>query len=295
MSGTDASSGARAGMVAAVRERLVFGFNTFYGDLLSSVAKSDDLVKKRLKKGYRVLDRKSDAYLLDFYKSAKALGTLERVFGEDEGCEEDERVAGLLVARGLRFGELPAGEFPAVRLLCAVAWLFGELCDAAEEREEDREAAVTAVNELFERLVESVSRIQAGLPWGSGLEGLVDEEARGVFRATLTRLAGAGAGSGGPSRLSEEEVGSVSSAFDMMKCTKLGSIVQEISESIDRDTLKQAMDSGDLLGEGNMDMMGTLFKKVSGAISGRLQSGEISQDDLLRETSSLMSSMKGLM
>jgi hypothetical protein len=87
----------------------------------------------------------------------------------------------------------------------------------------------------------------------------------------------------------------VTSAFDMMKCSKLGSIVQEISESIDKDKLRRAVESGDMTGENNMEMMGNLFKQVSGAITGKLQSGEISQEDLLKETSSLMASMKGVM
>ena len=155
--------------------------------MLSSIAKSDDLLKKRLKKGYRVLDRKSDVYMVDFYRSAKEREVFGRVF--DDGLEDDDALAGLMVARGLKFKEIPSAEFPTVRLLCAFAWLFGELCSAAEEPEGEREAAVTAVNELFERLIEGVSRIQSGLSWGSGLDGLVDDEARDIFRATFTKLA----------------------------------------------------------------------------------------------------------
>eukprot|EP00873_Tetraselmis_striata_P033794 jgi/Tetstr1/454058/TSEL_040977.t1 len=293
--------------VSAVRERLVYGFNTFYGDLLASLARADAMIKKRLKKGYRVLDRKSDAYLVEFHRSAKESGALGRVFDTDG--DGDAGVAELQVARGLRYRDIPPGEFPTVRLLCAFSWLFGELCAAADEAdtdEADREAAVTAVNELFERLVESVSRIQAGMPWGTGLEGMVDDEARDVFRATLSALAGAtrasvadaagaaaATGEAVSSKLNQGDMDAMASAFDMMKCSKLGSIVQEISESIDKDELRRAVESGDLLCGNNVDLMGNLFKQVSGAITGKLMSGEISQEDLLRETTSLMSNMKG--
>lgn len=298
-------SQSQSNVTPAVRERLVYGFNTFYGDMLSSIAKSDELLKKRLKKCYRVLDRKSDAYLVDFYRSAKENEVFGRVF--DDGNEGDDGLAGLMVARGLKYGDVPEAEFPTVRLLCAFAWLFGELCSAAEEPEEDREAAVTAVNELFERLIEGVSRIQSGLSWGSGLEGLMDDEARDIFRATFTKLAdaarenassaasaapgGAGAGAGAGAGDPDEIAG----AFDMMQCSKLGSIVKEISESIDKDALRQAVQSGDMLSGNNVDMMSNLFKQVSGAITGKLQSGELDQDDLLRETTQLMGSMKGMM
>lgn len=308
---------AAATTTAAVRERIVFGFNTFYGDLLASVAKSDDLLKKRLKKNYRVLDRKSDGYLVDFHRSAADLDTLGHIF--DDGCEEDDSVANLQVARGLRYKEISPAEFPTVRLLGAFAWLFGELCAAsAEDDGEDRDSAVVAVNELFERLIESVSRIQGGLSWGSALEGMVDDEARDVFRSTLSKLAetsrgnaaeasrgiaaggepAVGDGAAGAdiaSRLNDMDVDAMTNAFDMMKCSKLGSIVQQISESIDKDQLRQAVESGDMMGENNMEMMGNLFKQVSGAITGKLQSGELSQEDLLKETTSLMASMKGVM
>lgn len=300
-------------VTSAVRERLIFGFNTFYGDMLASIAKSDDLLKKRLKKGYRVLDRKSDVYLVDFYRSAKEREVFGRVF--DDGNEEDEALGGLMVARGLKFKEIPEAEFPTVRLLCAFAWLFGELCTASEEPEEDREAAVTAVNELFERLIEGVSRIQSGQSWGSGLDGLVDDEARDIFRATFTKLSEASranvsaavatkdddnaavatASASAMGGLSEKDVDAMTSAFDMMKCSKLGSIVQEISDSIDKDALRKAVESGDMMSGANADMMGNLFKQVSGAITSKLQSGELDQDDLLRETTSLMGSMKGVM
>ncbi len=275
-----------AAQAAAVRERIVFGFNTFYGDLLSSLAKSDPLMKKRLKKNYRVINRKSDSYLMDMHQSAKECGALGEVFRECPG----EALDGLMVARGMKFADIPKAELPTVRLLCAFLWLFGELCAATEEPEEDRETAVTAVNELFERLIESVSRIQAGYPLGDGLDGLVDEEARDIFRATLTNLAAATQHH--PEKIGANDVDAMASAFDMMKCSKLGSIVQEISESIDKDELRKAVESGNMMSEGSVEMMSSLFKKVSGAITSKLQNGELSQEDLLRETTNLMNSMR---
>ena len=41
--------------------------------------------------------------------------------------------------------------------------------------------------------------------------------------------------------------------------------------------------------------MGDLFRQVSGAITSKLQSGEISNEDLVAETMSLMTSVKGMM
>lgn len=293
------TTAAAATTSSAVRERLVYGFNTFYGDLLSSVSKADETLKKRLKKCYRVLDRKSDAYLLDFYKSATESAALSKLFDDD--CLGSDSVNDLQVARGMRLKELPASEFPTVRLLAAFAWLFGELCSAAEiTAEGEKEGAVVAVNELFERLVESVSRIQGGLSWGAALDGMVDDEARAVFRSTLSKLAEASGavakgGATASSALSDKEVDDMTSAFDMMNCSKLGSIVQEISNGIDKEQLRKAVESGDLMGEKNMNMMGKLFRQVSAAITGKLQSGEISQEDLLKETSTLMSSMKGVL
>ena len=271
---------------AAVRERIVFGFNTFYGDMLSGLAKSDPLMKKRLKKNYRVINRKSDSYLMDMHQSAKECGALGEVFRDPPG----ESLGGLMVARGMKLADIPETHLPTVRLLCAFLWLFGELCSASEEPEEDRETAVTAVNELFERLIESVSRIQSGYPWGDGLDGMVDEEARDIFRSTLTNLAAAA--SPPQAKVGANDIDAMASAFDMMKCSKLGSIVQEISESIDKEELRKAVESGNMMSEGSVEMMSSLFKKVSGAITSKLQNGELSQEDLLRETTNLMTSMR---
>lgn len=280
------------------RDSLVYGFNTFYGELLSAIAKTDDLIKKRLKKNYRVLDRKSDSYLVEFYNGAKACGALAVAF--EAGADESEAVLELQIAKGLKFKEVSKDEaFPTVRLLCAIAWLFGELCAVADvEDEGERDSGVFAVNELFQRLVESVSRISAGLPWGDALDGMVDEEARDIFRATLGGLADnkkklaaltTTGGCGG-----DRAMESMSDAFDMMKCSKLGSIVQEISRSIDQEKLRQAVESGNLLSGDNMAVMGDLFKQVSGAITSKLHSGELSNEDLIKETANIMSGMKGM-
>lgn len=258
------------------------------------MSKADEELKRRLKKCYRVLDRKSDTYLLDFYKSATAGSALSKVFDDD--CLANESVVNIQVARGMRIKELPDSEFPTVRLLASFAWLFGELCAASDIPDEhEREDAVIAVNELFERLIESVSRIQNGMSWGSALDGMVDDEARMVFRSTLSKLAEASSAPAprpASGSLSDNDVSAMSRAFDMMNCSKLGSIVQEISSGIDKEQLRKAVESGDLLGENNMNMMGNLFRQVSAAITGKIQSGEISQEDLIKETSTLMSTIR---
>lgn len=274
------------------RDSLVYGFNTFYGELLSSIVKTDELIKKRMKKNYRVLDRKSDTYLLDFYKATKECGALASVF--EAGGEESDAVLELQIARGLRFKEVSKETaFPTVRLLCAIAWLFGELCASSDETEvSDKESGVFAVNELFQRLVESVSRIQMGLSWGDALDGMVDEEAREIFRSTLSCIAENTAREQPADHAKSIE--SMTDAFDMLKCSKLGSIVQEISRSIDQDKLRKAVESGNLLGGENMDIMGDLFRQVSGAITSKLHSGELSNEDLIKETANIMTGMKGL-
>jgi hypothetical protein len=303
--------------VFVVRERLVFGFNTFYSDFLAVLAKSDDVIKKRLKKHYRLINRKSDEYLISFHKSASDTKAFQHVF--DDGANMADCSAGdLQVARGLKYRDLPDGISSTilahVRTLSAMAWIFGELCEAAtgEEGEVDEEA-IRAVNELFERFMESIHSVQIGKSWGAALDGIVDDEARAVFRSTLTSFTalqrGPDSSDGEEDKnnkdddatLTDQDTETMKNAFDMMKCSKLGNIVQEISESIDKDKLKKAVDGG-VNAEGqidpsnmNMDLMGDLFRQVSGAITNKLQSGEISNEDLVSETMTLMNSVKGMM
>nr|WRJ69743.1 hypothetical protein TetV2_00294 [Oceanusvirus sp.] len=317
--------------VSAVRERLVFGFNTFYSDFLAVLAKNDDAIKKRLKKHYRVINRKSDEYMIAFHKSCAETEAFSTIFDDEanpEGCSSGD----LLVARGLKYRDLPSSisrvVLAHVRTLSALAWIFGELCDAAESGEsgeatEEGEAAVQAVNELFERFMESIAAVQMGKSWGAALDGMVDDEARAVFRSTLTsftalqrggelededdddegrgRSRTEGEGEGEDEGITEHDKETMINAFDMMKCSKLGSIVQEISESIDKEKLKKAVEAGVGTQGGidpsnmNMDMMGDLFRQVSGAITSKLQSGEISNEDLVSETMTLMNSVKGMM
>lgn len=270
-------------LAQSAKERIVFGFNTFYSDFLSGLAKSSDAMRRRLKKNYRVVDRKSDAYLIEFWRSAKSSGALAAVF--DEGASmSTPQVSAMSLAKALHGSDVPESEFPAVRLLCAVAWLFDELVAACEEPEEDaKESGAAAVSDLFQRLISSVSAVHSGQPWGDALDGVLDESARGVMRATLASLAEGGS--------AVRADAAAADAFDMLNCSKLASLVRDISESVDKEELRGAIESGDLTGPGSMDVMGKLFRQVSSAISEKIKTGEISQQDLVAETSRILGAL----
>jgi hypothetical protein len=116
--------------LAAARDRLVFAFNTFYSEFISSLSRRDDHLKRRLKKHYHVMNRRSDEYMTWFHGEAAA--ALPAVF-DDAAYAADEGVQGTQVARGLRVKDLGGDAKADVRLLCAIAWMFGKLLKVRED------------------------------------------------------------------------------------------------------------------------------------------------------------------
>ena len=290
------------------RGKLVYAFNTFFGDFLNHAKTVDDTIKKRLRKRYRVIDRSANAILLEFCKEAKKAGVYEAVA---ETCSPDKMletpaVLDMHVAQAMPLGDVIAKADEAtksavlgdVAMMCGVSRLYDELCDEVEG-----ESAV--LEALFERLMEAIAMSNDGRAYEPAFKGIVDDEISGLFRGILHRVAGAS-----PCAVAREGGGGVGGVGDVgagmeeimtqMKNSKLGEIAEEISQTIDKDKLAEAFSGGDgmesviqgLMTGQNVGMIGDLVQQVGDKINAKLQNGDMKEEDLLKDAFSLMGKMK---
>lgn len=300
------------------RGKLVYAFNTFFGDFINHVKNVDATIKKRLKKKYRVIDRSANGILLDFCKEAKKAGVYEVIADTSDpdrmletGAVLDMHVAQAMPLRDIlekADADLARTVLGDVAMMCGVARLYDELCDEVAGDDVVLEA-------LFERLMEAIAMANEGKPHEQAFKGIVDDEILGLFRGILHRAGGGacgagelvagaagrgGEGDGGDgSEGSGQSVG-MEDILTQMKNSKLGEIAEEISQSIDKEKLAAAFSGGagiesviqGLMTGQNVGMIGDLVQQVGDRINAKLQSGSMKEEDLLKDAFSLMGKMK---
>jgi hypothetical protein len=299
-----------------LRDKLVYAFNTFFGDFLTNAKNVDESIKKRLKKKYRVIDRSSNAILLDFCKAAKSSGIYDiiRDVSEPDKLLDTESVLSMHVAQAmplkdvLQFAKDDTKKciLSDISLLCGVCSIYDELCD------EDH-SDTSVLQSFFENLMEAVENVTSGINSYSDVDimkSIVDDDVRDLFVGILARVHRSKSESNNKNGKSpvyndnSENVNPKSNEMEdileQMKSSKLGEIAEEISKTIDKDKLAQAF-SGEngmenmiqgLMSGKNVGMIGELIQQVGDKINKKLQDGDMKEEDLLKDAFSLMGRMK---
>lgn len=320
---TDAASAAFARN--STKSRLVFGFNTFFVEFLIFVKGSDDSMKRRIKKAYRVIDRKSDSYLVWLSRAvATAPEKYAKVLCDPENSAADvlDSATGLQIAEGISVSEVwmkresrSAGWLASlalhVRLLAFVARLFAELCD------EDSIGHPRFLDDLFSRAVTGVGAASSGAQWDHVLKDIIDDDVRAglecVMRSAEECRDKGDAESGSSSSVAKaygeiRDAGMVGgaagleAALESLKDSSLGKIAMELSESVDKDALRKELMGGDggieavlkglMTGE-STGMIGAMLSKVSGVVAGKMEDGSLNLEELMRDASKVMGAFNG--
>jgi hypothetical protein len=299
-----------------LRNKLVYAFNTFFGDFLINAKNVDETIKKRLKKKYRVIDRSSNAILIDFCKSAKSSGVYEilRDTSEPDKLLETDSVLSMHVAQAMPLKDILnfATEDSKKSILSDISLLCG-VCSIYEEFGDEVKSDTDVLETFFENLMEAVEKVTSGNSSYSDksiLKSIIDDDVRDLFIGILARVSRSKLAKDkkeGKKTICDKNNENVSSKTDemedileQMKSSKLGEIAEEISKTIDKDKLAQAF-SGDngmenmiqgLMSGKNVGMIGELIQQVGDKINKKLQDGDMKEEDLLKDAFSLMGRMK---
>lgn len=284
--------------MTTLKEKLIYAFNTFFGDFINHAKTSDDTIKKRLKKRYRVIDRSANAILLEFCEEASKADVYDALSKTDTDPFSESNVLDMHVAKAMPLKDvldkcdwdLGKKVKSDVCVMCGIAKLYSEYCE--ENHDED-----VTIDVMFERFVRSVDRAQMGLSYDELLRDILDDEMTALFRGILVRIS--------PEERDIESVDEEGSGMDnilsQMKNCKLGEIAEEISQTIDKEKLSQAF-SGEkssmedivknLMSGENAGMIGDLVQQVGDKITKKIQAGDIREEDLLKDAFNLMGKMK---
>lgn len=260
-------------------EKTVFVFNKFYTCLIKDIKKNtSDELKATVRKNYKAIDKLSTEYVEFFIES----------FG---GVFSGE-VEGKLVLKDIKAGEvLSAIKDDADKdvfwnyyyILAVLALVYKEHKAAGDNEDAKKEADI-----LTHSVLEILNKKQKGEPVKEEIDSILHDDIQDlVGKIKQVKIEAAP---------QDTEENPFMGMFKGMENSKICSLAQEISQSIDVGDLKidSSEDIMKLLDfSSSNNIMGDIIKKVSGKMHEKMSSGELNQEDLFGEAMGLIGKLGG--
>lgn len=309
---------------------LNYAFNGYLAEILRAVTMSDETIKARMRKRkYRVVDRHTDEHLAFLAaglagEAGAGPAAVDRFLATREAVDLASSDAPLLppateLASGLGLAEAstalrraraalmtPAQLETRVRVLLLIVKIRWELDGSVED-----EDGVSALSDVFHALLRSLSLVARG-------EEEADDAARSITDPALSEavecviLSARREERGGieaVARGTERQSAKVDSLMDSLTSNKVGRLLLDATKDLDLESIRGMMqgegqDMGAILGaimggagggggagaSPAAEMIGSAVQSMMGSIFGKLESGEITHEDVM----SLVPVMQGV-
>lgn len=278
---------------------VVFTFNKFFYDLVKEM-RSNSSLKPMIKKHYSVRNKETRANI-DLFKSSvdddviKCLvsSSADQVF--TFACVGaiklfvDADVSDILLQVGSDLKDKVLGYIYILVLLVVI-----------EKNESDQDLGIDLLDtSLFMTVMHAIDAIQKNEPFDTIVESIMDEDVTGLveriaanstFAGSAKAAAAAAANATNAANAANADPASIESKLSN---TKIGSIAKEIAETIDLKGLNLDKPE-DLLNGSNGNLIGDLVSKVGSKLQQKFESGDVSQDDLIKEAVSMMGMFGGM-
>lgn len=289
-------------MAVATHPAITYAFNKCFADLLLFVRDNSPELKSVIRKHYNVMDSLStDTSHVQFFLQNAHVDTLLKL-GDDLETKDLDFVSKNIVAQPIRdisivdltrHLDAPVAWVALARIytLGAIArvWCVATSPDGSAPAQASSDGLLRCVLEYARHVMTSSSEDEQkdapAIP--------EDETAAALLRisSVCTRR--------GPTDQTPVEVptgddASVAAALAKLENSSFGAMAREITESLDLSSL-DVSDPSELLNFNNLSdkssVLGTIVSKVGSTIQTKLASGELDQQQLLREAVSLLSSI----
>lgn len=285
-------------------DKVIYTFNQYFFDLLSTVKNLDFKIKTVLKKHYKIKDMLTREHIDEFCKQ----------FFNDTATmlyqDNPETDVNLCIFKHVGLGMLSqSGIDPHilksfVYLLCIMAHIY-KTTDPEDE---------ASIDTLYEHIMKLIEKIEAenNDSYKEDLNLVLDDDVRSLLQSYCDVKQAAAAASNNntstptapaPAATAAAEPSSSDASFtdsimDSIKNTKMGSLAKEITSEIDLSCLGSAGADAD----GNFDLnnltsnsgvMTNIISQVGSKIQEKMKSGEINQEELVSEAFSMLNMLGG--
>lgn len=267
--------------------KITYAFNKFFSGFVRDIKALNDDLRTVIKSNYKIIDKSSDEYMNAFWDSIgeKLLNPEFDIASVDAAALEV--VKGVTVATLLSATpsdhEAHISTLNTVYTLAIFAYLKKRVTPAEE------------ADKLFEQAVRILSVFSKGPDAvEEELEDVIDDDMKALFGRIKPQIIA--------NSSDEEDTAKSADAMDDVLNKfgdgKIANLAKEIAQNIDVSDLK--IDSpADVMkmldfSKGGNNALGNIVQQVTGAISNKIASGELKQEDLVKEAMSMMGSLGGM-
>ena len=278
-----------------LKQKIKFVFNKVSLGFIKELKQKDPSIKKKIKENYTVFDKSSDAHIEhfiehskftdEFTKSNKTFNILECSTVKEFPIFKDILVADIVQV-------IEASEHEVISCYLYVLYMLSHLYGLDENEQ---------TTELFNKSFKFIDT--KDLDIATELDNIFDDDLKVMFeniydtrKCIDSSLCAMKTEEPEPSA-SASAFDGFENAFDFLSNSKIGELAKEISQEIDVtninvDKPEDLLDMDSLL-SGKNQVLGDIIGKVSNRISTKIQSGEVKQEDLLKEAMEMMSKLNG--
>jgi hypothetical protein len=248
------------------KNKLVYAFNMFFLEFLNDVKKQNEDLRKIIRTHYKIFEKNSHVHFERVKESVNA-NTQENMVEmlPEKTCDD---ICNLLESENDK------------AVIKSYLYIFLSLVRISDEEE-----CETSIS-ILEKVLEIVKGIQEGRDVEDDMKEILDDSISSHL-AKLRDCMG---------HRKTESGNETDQLLGMLENSKIGSLAKEISNEIDLKDLdisnpEQLLDFRNLTNSNNV--LGSIISKVGGKIKNKIDSGELSQTDLVKEAMSFVGMVNG--
>jgi hypothetical protein len=269
--------------LSVISNKVIYSFNKISLMFVKELKGISDQLKVVIKKNYRTYDKLSSSYIDKF---DEALKDVRPLFFEEGNAFDKQEVCECEILKDLTIQTIlektPCENHPLIYSYIYAMFLMSHLYnELTEENSNDIDVMLT-------KCLSSMNSNITADNLDEYMSDILDDEVR-----FLTRKVHESKTFEIPLSKSPEETHEY---MKMFEGTKIGALAKDISESININDF-QGLQGGDMsaLFDGSgASMIGSIIQKVGSSITNKIQSGELSQEDLMKEAMNIMGMGGGL-
>ncbi len=274
-------------------DKVTYAFNKFFGVLVRDVKELNDELHSAIKKNYKVIDKASSEYMQYFWE---ILGSKLHESSFDLDANQD-----IEVVKDVTFKQIVEATSDTVVLKNSI-YILGIFSYIKNVSSDDE------VEGLFETSLRALNAFQRGDQgvYDDEVEDIIDDDLRYLFSqlkmpasppSSPEETADNTSETVNEPRENKDGPDPMAEIFDKFGNSKICEIAKEVSQNIDISNLKIESPTdvlGMLSGNGDNNVLGNIVQQVTSTITTKMNKGEISQEDLVKEAMTMMGSLGGL-
>lgn len=259
-------------------DKITYAFNKFFSGFVRDVKGLSEDLRGAIKANYKIIDKSSSEYLDSFWENVgvRLLDTSFDLLAVDNGSVQ--------VAKDVSIGAILSTDEDVTSILNTIYTLaiFAYLKKKVDANDAEK---------LFDQAVKILNTFNTSPgAFDEEVEDVIDDDMKSLFLRIKPTL----------SIPSDEEAATDQMEDIMGKFGdgKIANLAKEIAQSINVDDLKieSPADVMKMLdfSQGGNNALGNIVQQVTSAISNKVSSGELKQEDLVKEAMSMMGSLGGM-